>query len=93
MSEERDCEGPEQVKTCSTCGGTWPASRPRCVACGANLAEVPVQAPESADGATFDWSWLDAMAGESGERSSAPSSGAEPAERPGCLARIFPGLE
>ena len=31
------------VKTCPACGGTWPADRRHCLACGASLGEVPPQ--------------------------------------------------
>ncbi len=59
----------ETVKTCVSCGGTWPASRPHCPACGANLTNIAVRPPAGALGPEeLDWRWLDALAPEDDER-------------------------
>ena len=59
----------EEVKTCTTCGGTWPADRPICPACGAGLANVAAHPPASTqEPADLDWQWLDALAPEQDER-------------------------
>lgn len=59
-----------EVKTCSVCGGTWPAGRPHCPACGASLTNIAARPPADAPGTgpeEFDWRWLDAMAPEGDE--------------------------
>lgn len=53
---------PREVKRCPACGGTWPATRRHCIACGFNLEGVPARTVEEGDGAEkLDWSWLDAL--------------------------------
>lgn len=78
------------AKTCPACGGTWPADRRNCLACGANLGMVPARpAGEERQREPLNWAWLDAMADEG-----TPSETPEPADdeqKPGCLSRIFPG--
>jgi hypothetical protein len=55
----------DQVKTCTSCGGTWPASRPICPACGTGLAGVTARPTAELEGeGEFDWQWLDALAPE-----------------------------
>ena len=67
----------EEVKTCGTCGGIWPANRPTCPACGAGLAHVAANPPVDAqDTADFDWRWLDALAPEEDEGTKAGDEGA-----------------
>jgi hypothetical protein len=65
MAEEQSLDGGEQVKSCPSCGGTWPANRPICPACGTGLAGVTAR-PEAelAGEGEFDWRWLDALAPE-----------------------------
>ncbi len=59
----------EEVKSCTTCGGTWPAGRPTCPACGASLANIAAQPTAgAAEPADLDWRWLDALAPEDDER-------------------------
>jgi len=65
------------VKTCPNCGGTWPADRRHCIACGASLADVP-QAEALAP--AEPWSWLDHVSQEESESSSITNS-EESAER------------
>ena len=64
MSTERSATtGSEEIKTCTACGGTWPASRPHCPACGASLVHVAARSPADEPGPEeFDWRWLDALA-------------------------------
>ena len=51
-----------EVKTCPACGGTWPARRRHCIACGASLEGVPARVIEEKNAAEeLDWSWLDAL--------------------------------
>jgi hypothetical protein len=78
------------TKTCPACGGTWPADRRNCLACGANLESVPAQsaASEGQGQEPIDWAWLDAMADE-GTTPGKPQP-AENEQKPGCLGRIFP---
>lgn len=53
---------PREVKTCPACGGTWPAVRRLCIACGASLEGVAARrVEEGAASANLDWSWLDAL--------------------------------
>jgi hypothetical protein len=89
---------PGDVKTCPSCGGTWPAARTHCLACGTSLADVPAQPPEETrPDAPFDWRWLDAMAREHGEEAGPPPvAGTEPPSGapgkkggPGWLARLL----
>jgi hypothetical protein len=91
-------------KTCPACGGTWPADRRNCLACGANLESVPVRtAGEEQGQEPLNWAWLDAVAEDASSASAdaAAPAGAdagtpEPAageERRGCLARILPGTD
>jgi hypothetical protein len=50
------------VKTCPACGGTWPAVRRHCIACGASLEGVPVRVDEEGNAVEeLDWGWLDAL--------------------------------
>jgi hypothetical protein len=66
----------EEVKTCTTCGGTWPADRPICPACGASLTSIAAQPAAGAeDTAHFDWQWLDALAPKQDERAQASGEG------------------
>jgi hypothetical protein len=59
----------EEVKTCTTCGGTWPTDRPICPACGASLTNIAAQPATSGESAAdFDWQWLDALAPEQDEQ-------------------------
>ena len=77
-----------ETKTCPTCGGTWPADRRNCLACGANLALVPERtAGEERGQESLSWAWLDAMADE-GTASGAPEPEADE-QKPGCLARFL----
>ena len=51
-----------EVKTCPACGGTWPAARRHCIACGASLEGIPTRTVEEGTSAEKpDWSWLDAL--------------------------------
>jgi hypothetical protein len=69
--------GAEEVKTCPGCGGTWPADRPVCPACGVGLGGIAARpAGEAAGEQAVDWRWLDALASE--EESPATSEGQEP---------------
>lgn len=59
--------GTTEVKTCPACGGTWPAARCHCLACGASLEGVPIRVVEEENAAEeLDWSWLDALSPDSG---------------------------
>jgi hypothetical protein len=61
MSEEQQDQS--KVKTCPACGGTWPADRRACLACGASLESVPARPAEEDQGPEpLDWRWLDALA-------------------------------
>lgn len=81
-------------KTCPACGGTWPADRLNCLACGANLESVPVRpAGEEQGQEPLSWAWLDAVASseaEAGAEDATPEPEAGE-ERRGCLARLLPG--
>ena len=56
-----------EVKTCPACGGTWPATRRHCIACGASLEGIPARVvEEGASGEELDLGWLDALSPESG---------------------------
>ena len=90
--------GPGDVKTCPSCGGTWPAARTHCLACGASLAGIPAHPPEhEPHDMPLDWRWLDAIAQEEGEEAAAPPvAGPEPPggtaakkRGPGWLARLL----
>jgi len=51
-----------EVKTCPACGGTWPATRRHCIACGASLEGIPARVvEEGASGEKLDLGWLDAL--------------------------------
>ena len=55
-----------EVKTCLACGGTWPATRSHCIACGASLEGVPARLIEEKNAAEeLDWGWLDALSPDS----------------------------
>lgn len=85
MSEQNAIDsGVEQVKTCPVCGGSWPATRPICLACGADLAQVAARpAAEQAGRESFDWRWLDSLASEDEEVPSSPGkSEREPSTGP-----------
>jgi hypothetical protein len=52
----------KEVKTCPVCGGTWPAARRNCVACGASLEDVPARLTgEATSTEEIDWGWLDIL--------------------------------
>ena len=56
-----------EVKTCPACGGTWPATRRHCIACGASLEGIPARVvEEGASGEKLDLGWLDALSPDSG---------------------------
>ena len=78
------------TKTCPACGGTWPADRRHCLACGASLESVPAQpTAEGQDHEPLDWAWLDAMAEE--ETASGVPEPVDDQQKPGCLARLLMG--
>jgi hypothetical protein len=84
--DKQQLEGSEAtggaVKTCPACGGTWPADRRHCLACGASLAEVPSRAADEAAGPQeINWAVLDAMSPEEGG-SRAETRTAPPAKEP-----------
>jgi hypothetical protein len=55
-----------EVKTCPACGGTWPATRRHCIACGASLGGIPARVvEEGAYGEKLDLGWLDALSPDS----------------------------
>ena len=75
---EQDENG-DKVKPCPACGGTWPADRTTCLACGANLEPVPARPSSKAPkGEPLNWRWLDALAPED-EPEKAPEE--EPSEK------------
>jgi hypothetical protein len=54
------------VKTCPACGGTWPAVRRHCIACGASLEGVRARVAEEENATEeLDWGWLDALSPDS----------------------------
>jgi predicted amidophosphoribosyltransferase len=81
-----------EAKTCPACGGVWPPDRRACLACGADLRSVPARPTGAEQGEEpIDWRWLDALAEEGDPAAGPPAPGCE-RSRPGCLARILPGL-
>lgn len=73
----------EAVKTCAACGGSWPASRSHCPACGSSLANVTAQPrADTPTAEEFDWRWLDALAPEEEQGpNSRPEAQAGPSKR------------
>jgi predicted amidophosphoribosyltransferase len=56
-----------EVKTCPACGGTWPATRRLCIACGTSLESVPARmVGEGTAAEKLDWRWLDAFSPDKG---------------------------
>ena len=89
MAEQQ--QGSAQIRTCPACGATWPSDRRNCLACGANLESVPARpAGEGKGQEPLSWDWLDAMADEGPDSGTAEMGDDE--QKPGCLARIFPGM-
>jgi ribosomal protein S27AE len=55
-----------EVKICPACGGTLPATRWHCIACGTSLEGVPAKMVEEGTAAEeLDWGWLDALSPDS----------------------------
>lgn len=81
-----------ETKTCPACGGTWPSDGRTCLACGANLESVPARPASEGQGPEpLDWRWLDTLGTEEGTTAGVPERESLEA-KPGCLARILPGL-
>lgn len=62
VQNDQEEQRADLVKTCPHCRGTWPAARTHCLACGANLADVPARPPlEDPHAGGINWRVLDAL--------------------------------